>query len=362
MYLLPKIKTSVYGYANARVHGMKGLLLTKTNYEELANVKSIDAMVELLQKTHYKEHLLEATVKYSDSLLVESASGKHYAAIVKKLRKITPKGDKEIIDALLMKWDVINLKTVIASKKTNSTFQEILPKLIYAGSLSPNVLESIHEAKDILNELKKTDFGRELFAQSIKTVGLERLSKFKKALSKTDEYSQIQAMLDTFSYFLMEKYLQPYISDPDVRKIFELLRKEIATKNILIIQRLKKSNIKDGNLMEKYLISGGSLDPRAKSILTSSTKKEDVLRVIKKYLPSFNTENIDDLISLEIDLQKALSKEKIKIFHRTILSIGTILGFLLIKEEEMNNLRKIAKAKEFGIDSKEVMNTLLLSG
>ena len=59
---LPKVNVNylTYGYANARVHGMKGLLLPRDTYSELVNLKLVDGMVELLQGTHYKKYLLEA--------------------------------------------------------------------------------------------------------------------------------------------------------------------------------------------------------------------------------------------------------------------------------------------------------------
>ncbi|MBS3068651.1 hypothetical protein J4450_08145 [Candidatus Micrarchaeota archaeon] len=57
---LPNIESRAlkYGYSNARVRGMKGLLLKPAFLDELIKVRSIDAMVELLQ-SYYKERIIK---------------------------------------------------------------------------------------------------------------------------------------------------------------------------------------------------------------------------------------------------------------------------------------------------------------
>jgi vacuolar-type H+-ATPase subunit C/Vma6 len=42
------------------------------------------------------------------------------------------------------------------------------------------------------------------------------------------------------------------------------------------------------------------------------------------------------------------------------LSVGVILGFLLLKEEEIKNLSKIAMAKEFGFSESETKHMLVV--
>ena len=67
MFEIPSLK---YGYSNARVKGMKGLLFKRDFLDELIKVGSVDSMIELLQRTHYKEELVALSVRYSGSELV----------------------------------------------------------------------------------------------------------------------------------------------------------------------------------------------------------------------------------------------------------------------------------------------------
>ena len=66
------------------------------------------------------------------------------------------------------------------------------------------------------------------------------------------------------------------------------------------------------------------------------------------------------LTDLEIALEKSIAAQKVLAFHRVTLSVGVVIRFLLLKEEEMSNLRKIAKSKEFKIPEDEVRKMLVV--
>lgn len=356
-----KVRPLQYGYSNARVHGMKGLLLTKDSYENLLNLETTEAMIEFLQRTHYKTYLLDAAAKYTGSRVIESASGKHYAAIASKLKTIAPKADVEIIDALLAKWDVINLKLVVVSKKHTKNFSEIKPSIVAAGSLTEDDLKKIYEAdeRDIFNELRRTKFGRELFSQSTQRVNPNIIKNFRKAFT-IDNYSQLQAILDTYGYVLIENFLGKYLAEKDVRNIYAILQSEIDALNISTIERLKRAGITDLEKVKQYIIDGGTLRKLDIPALVESKELSSSLPIIKRRFSEFNIEGVNTIVDLEIAIQKALAARKLRIFHGTLFSVGTLLGFLLLKETEMNNLRKIAKGKEFGISKEDLMNSLLI--
>jgi len=359
----PEINYMVYGYANARVHGMKGLLLSHKIYTELSNLKSVEAMVEYLHKTHHKESLLNATTRYSGSQLIEYASGVHYAEVVSKIKKITPDKDKEIIDAFLTKWDIINLKVVVASKNTTSNFSDVVSKLIPVGLISKSVLERIYNAnnRDFISEIKRTALGSELFSQNTSDLSVHSLSRLKEAIKSHNQYSQIHIILDNYAYHIVENHLKKYISNKQVRLVYERLRDKISSKNILVIERLKRSGIKDPKKIKSYLIAGGSLSLSVLDKIISFEKFSDLVSFIKQRSEFSNFDNGEPktLLDLENELARLRSRKILMTFHRSILSLGTLLGFILLKEEEMNNLRKIARAKEFGVKPEEVMKTLV---
>ena len=76
-------RASKYGYSNARVFGMAGLLLTSQDIDELIRVKSAAGMLELLQRTGYKDDV--KGLAYEDPQSIYIGSVRHFSRIVSKV-------------------------------------------------------------------------------------------------------------------------------------------------------------------------------------------------------------------------------------------------------------------------------------
>ena len=348
-----------YGYANARVKGMKGLLLNPAFLEELINVRTIDAMVELLQRTHYKEELVKLSLNYSGSALVEIGTAMQFTKIVKKVRILAPKDETAVIDGLLRRWDLLNLKTIINARRSGKKFDSIKPYIFEVGSITKEELEKIASAdeNEVFMEIKKTDFGREMFSQSTAFFTTPAWNAFNAAVRNADNFLQIQTILDSYFYLLMDKVLN--YKNNDVQLIRKIIKKEIDAKNILIISRLKLANFPKEKI-KQYLIHGGTLKEYAINQIIEARDLIVIASIIKSKFHNIDIKENPSLVELEILLEKAIAAEKVAAFHRSILSIGVLIGFLLLKEEELNNLRKIAKAKEYGISENEVKQMLVV--
>lgn len=363
---LPKIETRAmkYGYCNARVKGMKGLLLTKQFFDELISVKKIEAMAELLQRTHYKDDINYYSVKYRDSTLIEFAAIRHFGKIAKKIRKLAPPDEAAVIDALLRKWDLLNLKMIINAKRVGKSFDDIKAYLIHTGTVDESEYEKIARADEamLFEEIKKTKLGEEMLSLSTASFNRQMWAVFSSALKNMDKFMQLQTILDAYIYSFMDKGLKS--ENKDMERIRKILRKEIDAKNILLIERLKAHGVAK-NKIKNYLISGGTLQQSLIDQLIETKDLKDVLSMVrgrfrKLIRGSEEGKEISSLVDLEVALEKAIAKEKVWAFYRSVLSIGVLLGFLLLKEEELNNLRKIAKAKEFCVSEEDVKKTLII--
>jgi V/A-type H+-transporting ATPase subunit C len=157
----------------------------------------------------------------------------------------------------------------------------------------------------------------------------------------------------------MDKALSE-VASKDANYIRRILKKEIDAKNILIIERLKKRGFSPEKI-SNYLIRGGTM---SRNFIRSIVEAKDLGAAISIAKSKFRRLQLKEgevtLSDLEIALEKALAAEKTLAFHRSVLSVGVILGFLLLKEEELNNLRKIAKGKEYGIPESEIRDMLVI--
>jgi len=360
---LPKIESRAlkYGYANARVKGMKGLLLDQSTLEELVKVGTVDGMIELLQRTHYKGYFVKGSVRYSGSALIELAAGRSFLHAVDKLLSFTPKDSKPAVQALLRKFGLVNLKTLIHAKRLGKTYDDVRPYLFPVGGITEADFERIMKAneREIFKEVRHTELGAEMLASSTMVFSKQMRDTFNNALKNMNMFIQLETIMDAYIYLLMDKALSE-VGGTEIQSIRRILKLEIDAKNILIVERMKKHGY-EADKIKYALIRGGSLrDSFVEKLLDSKDLGATVSLIKSKFRRFTLKEGEVSLVDLEIALEKALAAEKTAAFHRSILSLGVVLGFLLLKEEEMNNIRKIAKAKEFAIPEAEVKEMLVV--
>lgn len=351
-----------YGYSNARVKGMKGLLLKDSELSELLKVRNVDAVVELLERTHYKEDLVKLSILYKGSALVELAAGRNFAAVAKRIIRMCPEPDRKILHALLKRWDVLNLKLVIGARRLGKTFDGIRPYLVPVGSLTEAELERILKCdeRSLMEEIRRTEFGKEMLSESTGIFNVEMMEIVRGAMKNTDNLLQLQTFLDAYAYSYVDKHMAG--TSKDIRNIKMLFRKEIDAKNIAIVERLKARGIADKAKLKNYIIRGGTINDSSLAALFDAKDFDAVVDAAKSKLSGLVSADggIKTLADLEIALEKAIALEKLHVFYRSVLSIGTLMGFLLLKEEELNNLRKIAKGKEFSMPEEKLRDTLVV--
>lgn len=345
-----------YGYSNARVKGMKGLLLKGGLLDEMIRVGTIEGMVELLQRTGYKNDLTTASLSYSGSSLIENAASRNFARSVRKLISFMPKDEKPALTALLTRWDMMNIKTLMRAKRLGKSYEEVKPYLFEVGGLTENDFKTIMKADEqtTLKELRRTYLVSKILLMGTK----QKRMNLANALRSMDSFLQMESAMDAYIYLLMDEALSG-VGGKEIASIREILRNEIDAKNIMIIERLKRHNASKEKIINS-LIQGGSMKQTLIERLIDTKELQSVEALIR---PKFHPLDLKDKLSLtelEIALEKSIAARKLLSFHRAVLSAGVVIGFLLLKEEEINNLRKISKGKEFKIPESEVRAMLVV--
>ena len=353
-----------YGYATTRVKARKALILQKSFYEDLLNQRTFDGMIAMLERTYYKNVMTDGVLlDYFDprqgAQFIEMAAEVHYKDVVNKVRSFTPEDGLPVLNMLMRKWDILNLRTIISSKRHGRTWDEIYPYLVSAGELTVPELKQIAESEPdkLYLRIKATQVGRDILAQSSKDIHKAELEQiFSKALKNAQVLNQLQILLDA-SYY---RYLQDSItsSDKDVVWIKNTVAKEIDLRNIINVLRLKQNGVREMPLIEPHIIPGG----RANLLILANVLKADSYKEVAAAIKSLFKLEKDDyrsLSELEVALQQELAQERVRVFYRNPNSIATIVGFLFIKEEEMNNLRKIVRGKNYHLTPEEIRPMLV---
>jgi len=354
-----------YGYANARVHGMYSNLLSSSQIEELISARSVSILAELLERTAYKKDLVEFSLKFSGEELIELALSKNFAKFSKQILSFTPGSTKLIVDALLSRWDAHNVKTIILAKKQKKTFEQILPYLTLAGTLSKNQLKQLlmsESAEDFYAKLRFTTFGAGLISlPSSHSNGSSVRTMF---LSMENDDSALEPLLGILDYYAF-KSLSDATRLPfrEAQEVEPLLQRYADEKNLSTLLRMVEAGA-DAQTLLKYLVPGGKVSAAQwksmfelkdiPKILEKASRKLPLKSAIAKYN---KTKKISDV---EVELSQDSAKKGLMQFRHSQLSLGTIVGAILLKEQEVANIRKIVRAKSLGLSGEQTHSMMVL--
>jgi len=368
-------KPLVYGYSNARVRAMRTSLLSRRQAEDLLKVRTNAAVAEYLARTNYRDDFAGIPSKVTEEERVEIAISRNFARTGQKLLRITPAQSRPTLRAFLGRYDVHNLKAVLLAKKLGRGKQETQHLLMPAGSLTSSELDrmlSAKSAEELYEAMRATEFGSK-FLSSASIRHIPR-SQIKAAMQHSDSQSAhldlLMAALDSYYYEVAASAASG--GEKDAQILLSLIRSEADAKNAITIMRMKKGGADKRSIM-KNLVEGGSFTRaqlermaeakefqeaarQASGFFISETGKAEFAAAEKRYKED------GQLSHFEVVFESSIARRSLKVLRRSMMSIGAIAGFLFLKEEEMNNIRKIVRGKALGIPLERTAEMLILVG
>jgi V/A-type H+-transporting ATPase subunit C len=364
----------VYGYSNARVRAMRPQLLSKRQAEDLLRVKTSAAVIEYLSRTAYKNDFSGLPPKITDEERIELAVSRNFARTAQKLLRITPAKDKALLAAFLNRYDVHNLKSILLSKKLGRTKEEAQSLLVPAGSMTMQELSSLQNAKgadDFFAILRGTLFGGKfLTSASIRHIPRDQVKSLFHNPSDSTKLDLFIAALDFYYYEMASSMVDNGGAGTDARAISHLLRSEADAKNIITILRLKRSGADKKTIME-HMVGGGGLSRASLEKICSAKDLHESLGLASSFFMSqtgrdeFSSAEqrykADSQLShFEVVFERSMARRSLHALKRSTMSIGAIIGFFFLKEEEMSNIQKIARGKSLGLAPEKIAEMLVL--
>jgi V/A-type H+-transporting ATPase subunit C len=368
-------KPLVFGYSNARVRAMRTALLSRRQAEDLLKIRSVAGIEEYLMKTPYREDFSHMPRGLSEAKRVELAASRNFARTAQKLIRITPKQSLPSLMAFLGRYDIHNLKAILLSKKLGKPPSEIEHLIIQAGSLSFEDLSRLISSKSAASfyeAMRSTKFGLELLnSVSLRHIPKERI---RMAISKPGfeelPVDLLLAAMDAYYYELAAKFA--HMGDKESLEIARLLSAEADAKNILSILRLKKSGAGKKEIQMSIVKGSGQFSRVQLEKLIEAKDAAEAARLASDFFASSAGKEAFEaaeglfakdgrLSHLEIAFENSIARKSLKLLRRSMLSLGTIIGFLLLKEEEMNNIRKIVRGKQLSLPPEKIEEMLVFA-
>jgi len=347
-------KPLVYGYANARTRAMKGELLKKSQVLDLLGAKTQSGIIEMLSHTHYKENILALSLRFRNEELIELALGQNFATNAQKLLRIAPPQSRTALLAFMERYDVLNIKTILLSKRIGKKGAEMAHFTMGAGSLTFTDLKTMWELPDalsVLNYLRFCEIGQKIFAT-------QSFAKAKASISSTasDSYELLFHMLDSYYYAAATAAISG--SDKDSTLLRSIILSEADAKNTLTTLRCKGAGMTTAQTLS-HLVTFGNLQ---KVFFESLASQKDLQGAISIARTKFGlSQKNAPLSSLETELEGKLASTSLHALSFSMMSVGAIAGYLFLKEEEMNNIRKISRGKALGLSNEQISQMLVFA-
>ncbi len=340
-----------FGYANARVKAMKTALLGEKEMKALVEARSVEEAYSLLEKTQYRQDLVASALKEKTLAdQVELALSRNFSAAMKKIMRVSPKEVRPVLLGLFEKYEVNNLKIILLAKHSGQAKEQYNQYIMDVGVLSKGRLNKVLDAKsvkDAIFELGGTDYGAALAGAM---TGYEKDRDPVHFLTSLDDYyySKLSGM-----------NAGAYGSE---RVLMKMARAQADAKNISTVLRARKEGISEEKAMKAIVGHGAVGKDRLRQAAAAKNVEEAAKHFERNYSLGKALEAYKkggSIIPLETAVEKSVAKKSLKLLRNSVLSVGAIAGFLYLKEEEVSNIRKTIRAKEFGIPAAELQEMIV---
>lgn len=339
-----------YSFINAKIRAMKSRLLKDPVYQQLLETTQLDAFVKVLMETEYSPEISAVDVKTPDISEVISALDDHLIKCYKTILQFFKiKTENDFIRVILSRLEIENLKVVIRGKFKGITSIMISDNLIPTGGVSNLNFEELVNSRDVehfVSLLVKTRYERPLkdalpfFERDRRTAVLERPLD---ALYYLDLIRSIKTLSNADNH-IMKAYMGTFC---DINNIMLILRSRIFF------------DLPSDDIMTMYIPYGYRLS-KNEAIQLSKTTEDDYREAFGKTHYGKRVTTFKSLTDLEMGLLNILTYQTKKILMGYPFHIGTVAGFLALKEIETGNLKSIAEGKRHTLSEGQIRESLLV--
>ena len=340
----------IYPYLNpsARVRARTGRLFDEKQISELVETNDVEEVENYLRGIPDYANVLDE-YPLDKALDVERANTYDFIA------RVAPKDIKDPFVIMSNKTDIDNIKSLLTAKEVGLTPDETKELLIPCGSLYHDLASLVDSdnVTDIVTSLDSTEYGAVL----------------EDALSQYEEKHMtlpLEAALD--KYYLSNLLRSSDVPADENRQIlYSYVGTQVDVDNLKLILRAKQDGLTYDEISDYILADGYQLrEWKLKDLMDSP----DVTNVISglegtKYsgaltdaIPVYN--ETGSVAVFEKALDKYSSEYSKSLAIKKPLGIGPIIGYLSQKENEIKNLKIIARAKrEVDFPNSKIMEMLI---
>jgi V/A-type H+/Na+-transporting ATPase subunit C len=347
---------SAYAYANARIRGMRSHLMTREDMNALIALGDSTRLLHALSGTEYGPDIESSTLHGRGTSYVDKGLSRNMVRAYRKvLGFISPSG-LAILETLLGRWDVFNMKTILRGKHMHLMPEDIETGLVPVASLAPADLEELCRCADIRVLVDTLATWRVPYARVLGRVYPEFV--------KSGDLAVLELALDRYYFEWAHERLAG--RNRDLRKARQVLGVQTDTTNLLTVFRAQKADV-DPAVVDTYFMPGGMFIKKA--LFDELVGKSDIDQVLNAlhrtpYGPPLESAAQayleDNAISvLERGLEDHMMRKAIAMGVGDPFGIGIAISYLWAKANEVTNLRVIVKCVASGLPEGRIRRELI---
>lgn len=335
-------------YASVKAYSKRGKLLTRSDFQTLAESRDLEELVTRIKNTVYGDAVADIQKPYT-SLSIESALRSKLADVHYSIAKTS--GNSGVLDAYYMKFIVSNLKFILKGKALNKTQEEIETHVnLHAEELIKQrdivvkalVAKDLEEAVASLNSVK---FGEEIT----------------KAVALYNEKKNVQ-IFDTYFDKILYQFLAGAMKNYSDKEATKLVAMDIDFYNILSVIRGKFWGLQEEQIQDLIIVTSPPARELLGRMMAAATIRDAFNELTstkyKDLIPQVENE-LDGIAEFERAFEISIYQTSLRSFTK-MFSFATIVGITKLTSFEVRNLAAIAFAIEQKIPTETTMSKLIL--
>ncbi len=345
-----------YAYACTRVRAKKTRMLKDDDYMRLASM-DLDSVARYMGESEYREEIAELARDISGVNLIEGATDMNLASTYLNVMKLFNGNDRAMLGYYLNELELHNLKTIIRGKFRNVDNDDIMSNLIPGGDFTGRYLNLWKAASDIpelLRALEGTRYHKDLTL----AIGPDPYIKSTASIEDTLDKRYYAHVLDS---------IRDMGSGTKLFRSF--IKREIDIRNVITLLRVKFAFDTEKVELSPDLIfipGGQELDVDVLKRLYAITNRRQLLSDLEKYSfgyiiseKSGEALEVDRPTDIITSLEAHHRKSTGSFATRNPLSILPVIHYLMLKKNEVFNLRLIARGKERGLSPDKIRELII---
>jgi V/A-type H+-transporting ATPase subunit C len=342
---------------------MQGRLLTHERYDGLLAQDTPDDVMENLKDSPYREALervveaLETGPRLAPSLRLDEALRWDLAGTLSKLRRLVSDRIRELLEALLMRWDAYNVKTVVRGKRAAAPIEEVLAATFPAGSLDEITLAELSRAPTL-----------EAVADTLATWRFPLARPLRQGLMRLGETESLQAVEFELDRFVFAHALKVTTNGDDndavARKYVRLMadRMNLSTALRFLAERSPLSPLE---AVHHFIDAGGRFTRSHYETLVGARDLRHGLALLTDgpfaWLPGdIGAAEPLSLPLIERRLDHWMLRQAYGLARPEPLGIGLALLYVERKINEVKNLRMIMRGKALAMGRETIEEWLIM--